>query len=129
MNKKNSMGEPGTLYNYPDVKVEKPCKECVLVVISKILSPLPTTLTIPDAGLEYPDGRDANTAEGLWLHHMVLLDVGAGRRDRRASAKLPYHTWSLVLTPRTPSAFFQVGTSAPASSSHRPSPMRRWGIT
>jgi hypothetical protein len=29
------MGEKGTLYNYPDVKVEKPCEECVLVGMSR----------------------------------------------------------------------------------------------
>jgi hypothetical protein len=23
-----------------------------------------------NAGLEYPDGRDANTDTGLWLHHV-----------------------------------------------------------
>jgi hypothetical protein len=35
MNKANIMGEKGTLYNYPDVKVDKPCEECVLVGMSK----------------------------------------------------------------------------------------------
>jgi len=24
-----------------------------------------------NAGLEYPDGRNANIDNGLWLHHMV----------------------------------------------------------
>lgn len=52
----NILGEAGTLYNYPDLGVEKPCGDCVLVGMN--------------AGLEYPDGRDANTKEGLWLHHV-----------------------------------------------------------
>jgi hypothetical protein len=50
------LGESGTLYNYPDLNMEKPCGDCVLVGMN--------------AGLEYPDGRDANTKEGLWLHHV-----------------------------------------------------------
>ena len=47
------MGESGTLYNYPDLKVEKPCDECVIIGMN--------------AGLEFPNGTDANTANGLCL--------------------------------------------------------------
>jgi hypothetical protein len=34
------------------------------------------------AGLEFPNGTDANVGKsGLWLHHMILLAVGEGRED------------------------------------------------
>lgn len=46
MKVKNILGEGGALWNYPDSFVEKPCEECVIVGMN--------------AGLEYPDGKDAN---------------------------------------------------------------------
>jgi hypothetical protein len=59
MNHKGVTGEMGTLFNYPHVEVEKPCDgDCILLGIS--------------AGLEYPDGKDANTDTGMWLHHVSL---------------------------------------------------------
>jgi len=39
-----------------------------------------------NAGLEYPDGRDANTDTGLWLHHMVLFNIGKGAWDATCTA-------------------------------------------
>jgi hypothetical protein len=60
MSHKGVTGEMGTLFNYPHVGVEKPCQgECVLLGIS--------------AGLEYPDGQNANTDTGMWLHHVSLV--------------------------------------------------------
>lgn len=57
MSKKGLTGESGTLYNYPHVQVEKPFPgDGILLGIS--------------AGLEYPDGKDANTNSGMWLHHV-----------------------------------------------------------
>jgi hypothetical protein len=56
MSKKSVVGESGVLYNYPDLKIEKPCEECILLGIN--------------AGLEYPNGSDANVATGMWLHHV-----------------------------------------------------------
>jgi hypothetical protein len=50
-------GEKGMLWNYPDTSVPKPCTECTIV--SQV------------AGLEYPDGTNANIDTGMWLHHMV----------------------------------------------------------
>jgi hypothetical protein len=50
------MGEAGSLWNYPDKVVEKPCSTCVIVGMN--------------AGLEYANGKNANIDTGLWLHHV-----------------------------------------------------------
>jgi len=34
-----------------------------------------------NAGLEYADGGDANTDTMMWLHHMVLFNIGKGAND------------------------------------------------
>ena len=68
MNKSSITGEMGMLWNYPDVKIEKPCSTtCVLIR--------------QWAGLEFPDGRNANIDNGMWLHHMVALLIGPNRWD------------------------------------------------
>jgi hypothetical protein len=56
MSVKNIMGEEGTLWNYPDNHVKKPCDECYIVGMN--------------AGLEWPNGKNANINEGMWLHHV-----------------------------------------------------------
>jgi hypothetical protein len=58
MGKKNIVGEAGSLWNYPDRAIEKPCTACVIVGMN--------------AGLEYPDGKNANIDSGLWLHHVSI---------------------------------------------------------
>jgi len=55
------------LWNYPDLNIPKPCNEC--------------TIVRQWAGLEYPDGKNANIDTGMWLHHMVQLTIGPGRWD------------------------------------------------
>lgn len=69
MGHKGPGGESGTLFNYPDVvNIERPCEgECILLGIS--------------AGLEYANGTNADTSNGMWLHHMVAFTVGANRMD------------------------------------------------
>ncbi|TID14430.1 DNA repair and recombination protein [Venturia nashicola] len=58
----------GMLENYPELDFEKPCTgDCTIIGMRQ--------------GLEYPDGRDANVDNGLWLHHSVILAVGEGRED------------------------------------------------
>jgi hypothetical protein len=53
MTYRTTTGHSGMLENYPDLTVEKPCSdEC--------------TILTQEAGLEYPDGRDANVDTGLW---------------------------------------------------------------
>jgi hypothetical protein len=75
MGRKSAMGESGTLFNYPDVNVARPCEgECILLGIS--------------AGLEYANGTDANTANGMWLHHMVAFTVGENRMDPTCVGKV-----------------------------------------
>jgi len=81
---KSIMGEGGALWNCGDDKIEKPCEECVITRIH--------------AGLEYPNGTNANIDSGMWLHQyallssesllngltdhsMVLATVGEGRWD------------------------------------------------
>jgi hypothetical protein len=49
------------------VKAKKPCSDCV--VLSMV------------SGLEYADGKDANTDTGSWLHHVVLMNSGPKVRD------------------------------------------------
>jgi hypothetical protein len=58
----------GTLFNYPDLEVERPCQgECVILGLN--------------ADLEYPNGENANIGNGMWLHHMVLFNSGPNRFD------------------------------------------------
>jgi hypothetical protein len=52
MGKKSMSGHAGMLENYPDTGVEKPCEEC--------------TLLRQEAGLEYPNGTNANIDTGMW---------------------------------------------------------------
>lgn len=63
----NILGEEGALWNYADNVAPKPCEECTIIGMN--------------AGLEYPDGTNANIDTGLWLHHMVLFNIGPGRVD------------------------------------------------
>jgi hypothetical protein len=59
--------ETGMIWNLPVQNVQKPCNECYITGMV--------------AGLEYADGSNANINTGVWLHHMVALSQGAGRRD------------------------------------------------
>lgn len=84
MGHKNFLGESGALFNYPDTDVLKPCAgDCTLLGMN--------------ADLEYKDGsvssntslcleqlnadcsQNANIGNGMWLHHMVLFNVGPNR--------------------------------------------------
>lgn len=59
--------ETGMIWNAPRVNVTKPCSDCYITGLK--------------AGLITPDGQNANINRGLWLHHMVLLASGRGKRD------------------------------------------------
>ena len=59
--------ETGMIWNQPVTNVQKPCANCYI--------------TGMQAGLEYPDRTNANINTGVWLHHMVLMSQGAGKRD------------------------------------------------
>jgi len=55
------------IWNSPSPSIEKPCSKCMIIGMN--------------AGLEYPDGPDANTDTKLWLHHMVLFNIGSNAWD------------------------------------------------
>jgi hypothetical protein len=55
------------IWNQPVVNVEKPCTNCSITKIN--------------ADLVTATGEPANVYNGLWLHHMVLLVSGTGKRD------------------------------------------------
>jgi hypothetical protein len=94
---KNMIGEEGMLNNYPHTSMEKPCSgDCTIIGMR--------------AGLEYPDGRNANIDNGLWLHHMVLFTKGPGREDptcKEADISLPHAT--IGGTPRRSERIFASG--------------------
>ena len=74
--KKNLVGEYGMLYNYPDLNISKPCDgDCTIVSLLAALRLKPLINLLHqvgiNAGLEYPDGGNANTDTGLWLHQFV----------------------------------------------------------
>jgi len=62
----NNGGE-GMIWNQPSPSITKPCSDCMILGMN--------------AGLEYLDGADANTDTKMWLHHMVLFNIGTGAWD------------------------------------------------
>jgi hypothetical protein len=60
-------GGEGMLWNKPTSSVTKPCTKCMIIGMN--------------AGLEYADGSDANTDTMMWLHHMVLFNIGTNAWD------------------------------------------------
>jgi hypothetical protein len=48
----------GMVWNNPDMSVEKPCQDCMIIGMN--------------AGLEYPNGTNANIDSGMWLHHVSI---------------------------------------------------------
>jgi len=69
-------GETGVLTSAKGA-MKKPCTECMV--------------TFMQAGLEYPDGSDANIGNGAWLHHMVMIATGAGKKDK--TCPIPGERW------------------------------------
>lgn len=60
-------GGEGMIWNQPTPSITKPCSDCTILGMN--------------AGLEYLDGKDANTDTKMWLHHMVLFNIGTGAWD------------------------------------------------
>jgi stress up-regulated protein Nod 19 len=63
-----------------------------------------------EAGLEYADGTNANINEGMWLHHLVLFNMGPGREDatcKQTNVSLPHVT--VGSTSRDAERFFAAG--------------------
>ena len=65
MMKKSVMGESGSLWNCGDDQIEKPCEECTIIGLT--------------AGLEYPNGTNANVDTGMWMHHVSLNEFTASK--------------------------------------------------
>src|ERR1700760_479142 len=63
-----------------------------------------------EAGLEFANGTSANIDSGLWLHHMVMFNVGPGREESVCTYRdvsLPHV--SIGATARTSERFFASG--------------------
>jgi hypothetical protein len=61
MKSKNLLNEGGSLWNFGDTEVPKPCDMCTILGMN--------------AGLEYADGSNANIDTGMWLHHVWLTSL------------------------------------------------------
>jgi len=110
MNKLNMLGQGGMLANYPHDNMEKPCSgDCTILGIT--------------AGLEYPDGKNANIDTGLWLHHMVMFNKGPGRSDPTCNdfeVSVPHNT--VGGTSRSSERFFASGNERSVAN------FPKWGV-
>lgn len=95
MNKTSITGEAGMLWNFPDLAIPKPCTTCTIV--SQV------------AGLEYPDGKNANIDTGMWLHHMVHFAIGTGRWDPTCVGKPSLPHIDVNATPQNAERYFSSG--------------------
>jgi hypothetical protein len=96
MNRHGITGEAGSLWNYPDTNIEKPCSVC--------------TIVSQQAGLEFPNGDNANVDHGMWLHHMVHFLKGPGRWDPTCYGRpfsLPH--FDVGATPQSAERYFSSG--------------------
>jgi hypothetical protein len=88
--------EKGMIWNEPKKDQTKPCDDCFITSI--------------EAGLEYTDGSNANIHNGLWLHHMVAMNQGAGRSDATcSSAAFSMPHFAVGATAKNSERFFASG--------------------
>lgn len=64
-------------------------------------------LLVAQAGLEYANGTEAGMANGSWLHHIVVLATGPGRKDT-VCPMLPGERFFSSGNERTPTSFGDV---------------------
>lgn len=57
-----SKNEDNGMKSFTLINATKPCDECILASMQ--------------ADLLYPDGRVANANNGMWLHHVLMLNTG-----------------------------------------------------
>jgi len=96
VNKTSLVGEAGMLWNYPALAIAKPCAgSCVLIG--------------QWAGLEFPDGRNANIDSGMWLHHMVSINSGSGRYDPTCYGKSSLPHVDVNASPSSAERYFSSG--------------------
>jgi hypothetical protein len=86
-------GEPGTTTSITP-KMKKPCDTCNLLVAQ--------------AGLEFANGTEATTAQGAWLHHIVVVANGPGRTDTTCAGVSPGERFFSSGNERTVTAFGDV---------------------
>jgi len=89
------LGDNGML-DTGSLMAKKPCTDCLI--------------TWMQAGLENPDGLDANIDHGMWLHHMVMVNVGNGRKD--TVCPIPLERFFSSGNERTISSFIAGGNKA-----------------
>jgi len=92
---KASEGEGGMLWNVPDMNVKKPCTDCMI--------------TMMQAGLESDKGASVNTNSGLWLHHMVAINIGKGRSDATCANTMSLPHVDVGTSPAMSERFFSSG--------------------
>jgi hypothetical protein len=83
------------LWNYPDLAITKPCGGCVIVG--------------QWAGLEWPNGNNANIDSGMWLHHMVSINSGSGRFDPTCQGKSSLPHVDVNASPASSERYFSSG--------------------
>jgi hypothetical protein len=113
MNKTSIVGEQGMLWNYPDTSIAKPCTEC--------------TIVRQWAGLELPDGTNANIDKGLWLHHMVQLTTGSGRWDPTCYGKASLPHTDVNASPSNSERYFSSGNERTIVSLDSIGAATKWG--
>jgi hypothetical protein len=89
-------GVHGMIWNKPDLRIEKPCTGYC-------------TILTQQAGLEFPNGTEANIDNGLWLHHMVHFTAGPTRWDPVCWGKLSLPHTAVRQVPSTAERFFSSG--------------------
>jgi len=95
INRTSLVGESGMLWNFPDLSITKPCTSCVLVG--------------QWAGLEFPNGNNANIDSGMWLHHMVSINSGSGRYDPTCIGKSSLPHVDVNASPSSSERYFSSG--------------------
>jgi hypothetical protein len=66
---RNFVGGEGALWNCGDDKIPKPCEECMIIRFQ--------------AGLEFPNGTNANVDTGHWLHHVSITNPNTVRQANK----------------------------------------------
>lgn len=96
-------GEGGALWNYPDVAVEKPADDFTIFGLQ--------------AGLEYPNGTNANIDSGMWLHHVRLGSIN--RQSQISLTNMNRVDGSLHRGSRTPRSYLLWQSNVSPAFGHR----------
>lgn len=113
MSKTGVTGEAGSLWNYPDTAIPKPCTEC--------------TIVSQQAGLEFPDGKIANIDNGMWLHHMVHFAIGPGRQDPTCFGRQSLPHFDVGASPQNSERYFSSGNERTIVGLDKLGTQTQWG--